>query len=396
MTTLRDAVGTDGLFTDGDWILSENMSPAGTIGVIQLKHVGVGEFVKKDFHFITDETFTALKCTEVLPGDILVSRMADPIARACILPRLPFRAVTAVDVSILRPDPKVSNSRYIAHICNSPIVQRQAIAATRGTTRPRITRAELEEIKIPLPGLQEQTCIVERLDRGDHLRRTRRYALNLCDEFVPSAFLEMFGDFRASVHKLEIVELESVSEIVSGVTKGQRHNGRETVTVPYLRVANVQDGYLDLSEIKTITATIAEARDLVLRTGDILMTEGGDFDKLGRGAIWLGEIDNCIHQNHVFRVRLDQKRVLPVYFSSFLHSPYAKAHFLKCAKQTTNLASINMTQLRATPVPLPSPRDQAHFASVAAACATLRRNHVESLRQAEHLFQTLLHQAFNH
>jgi len=136
-----------------------------------------------------------------------------------------------------------------------------------------------------------------------------------------SVFLEMFGDVRGKT-KEEL--LGNISNIASGVTKGQNYNGRKTVEVPYLRVANVQDGYLDLSEIKTIQALPSEIEELRLKPGDVVMTEGGDFDKLGRGAIWRGEIENCIHQNHIFRVRLDTKKVMPEFFENYLLSPEAK------------------------------------------------------------------------
>jgi type I restriction enzyme S subunit len=111
MATLKEAAGTRGPFTDGDWILSDNMSEDGTIGVIQLKHVGVGDFLRKEFQFITEKIFKELGCTEVLPGDVLISRMADPLARACIVPPLPFRVVTAVDVTILRVDDVLNTYR---------------------------------------------------------------------------------------------------------------------------------------------------------------------------------------------------------------------------------------------------------------------------------------------
>jgi len=134
--------------------------------------------------------------------------------------------------------------------------------------------------------------------------------------------------------------------------------------------------------------------ELTLMPGDVLMTEGGDYDKLGRGAIWRGELSGCIHQNHVFRVRLDSEKVLPVFFAEFLRSSAAKSYFLSCAKQTTNLASINMTQLRATPLPVPPLTQQRAFAAVVREHERLRAVQRESLRQAEHLFQTLLHRAF--
>lgn len=172
MAILVDAIDEGGLMNDGDWILSENMDSNGSIGVIQLKHVGVGEFIDKDFSFITEETFFKLGCTEVLPGDILISRMADPIARACIVPRLPFRCVTAVDVTILRVGCN-SDPRYICYLCNSGIVRQQAERAVRGTTRARITRTELQNFPIPLPPLPEQKHIANILEKADRLRRVQ-------------------------------------------------------------------------------------------------------------------------------------------------------------------------------------------------------------------------------
>ena len=103
--------------------------------------------------------------------------------------------------------------------------------------------------------------------------------------------------------------LNQITEIVGGVTKGQKIPDQSpTREVPYLRVANVQRGYLDLAEIKRIRARESEIDMLLLKLGDILFTEGGDRDKLGRGWVWSGEIDECVHQNHVFRARLSQGR----------------------------------------------------------------------------------------
>jgi type I restriction enzyme, S subunit len=122
--------------------------------------------------------------------------------------------------------------------------------------------------------------------------------------------------------------------------------------VPYLRVANVQRGYLNLAEVKTIEATETEIRDLRLQRGDVLLNEGGDRDKLGRGWIWNDELRECIHQNHVFRVRPDRTRIEPKYLSYYTNT-HGQRYFLEQGKQTTNLASINLTKLGALPIPVP-------------------------------------------
>lgn len=152
--------------------------------------------------------------------------------------------------------------------------------------------------------------------------------------------------------------LGSIARIVSGVTLGSKENGSGGLEVPYLRVANVQDGYLDLAEIKTVRITRKELEQLRLQVGDVLMNEGGDFDKLGRGAVWSGEIEDCVHQNHVFRVRTDSSSLLPYFLAFYSESTFGKKYFLISSKQSTNLASINSTQLNAYPIALPLREEQ--------------------------------------
>src|SRR5579862_4022084 len=96
--------------------------------------------------------------------------------------------------------------------------------------------------------------------------------------------------------------LDAVAMIRTGLALGKR-DIKNPVRRPYLRVANVQDGHMLLDEIKHITVSADEVDRYLLMNGDILLTEGGDFDKLGRGTMWRGEIDGCLHQNHIFVVR---------------------------------------------------------------------------------------------
>jgi type I restriction enzyme, S subunit len=152
--------------------------------------------------------------------------------------------------------------------------------------------------------------------------------------------------------------MDAVTDLASGVTKGRSLVGRKTTALPYLRVANVQAGFLDLKVIKTIDVPNDEIDEgLLLRGGDVLLTEGGDWDKLGRSAIWNGEVAPCTHQNHVFRAR-PLGAMDPRWISMFTNSPDGRSYFQSCAKRTTNLASINMTQLRACPVPVPPVAEQ--------------------------------------
>jgi type I restriction enzyme S subunit len=156
-------------------------------------------------------------------------------------------------------------------------------------------------------------------------------------------------------------------------------------------------GYLDLEEIKEILATDAEIAVLQLQPGDILLNEGGDRDKLGRGWIWEGQIPTCIHQNHVFRARLHSPDFQPKFISWYANS-FGQTYFFDEGKQTTNLASINMTKLKALPVPIPPTDEQRRIVQevdrqLSDTDATLRTIGI-ALGHADRLRQSILKRAF--
>lgn len=160
-----------------------------------------------------------------------------------------------------------------------------------------------------------------------------------------------------------VLSLIEVADIASGVTLGRKTKESNLISVPYLRVANVQDGHLDLTEIKQIEITNSELEKWRLTPGDLLLTEGGDLDKLGRGTCWREELPLCIHQNHIFRVRLDLSRYDPDFVSLQVGSEYGKAYFLKHAKKTTGIASINKKVLSAFPLISPPLNKQRQIAA---------------------------------
>lgn len=155
----------------------------------------------------------------------------------------------------------------------------------------------------------------------------------------------MFGDPMTNPNGWIFKPLKEVADIGSGVTKGRKLDGQQTVELPYLTVSNVQDGHLNLTKVKSIRIKPTEIEKYQVLHGDFLMTEGGDPDKLGRGAIWNGDIEVCLHQNHVFKVRCNREEPLLEYLRSFVGSYYGKGYFLRVAKQTTGIASINKTQI---------------------------------------------------
>lgn len=196
----------------------------------------------------------------------------------------------------------------------------------------------------------------------------------------------------------ELDRLCNLAHIGGGVTKGRKIKNQNTMTLPYLRVANVQDGYLDLSEIKEIEAVPEDLEKYGLMPGDILFTEGGDRDKLGRGSVWMGEIENCIHQNHIFRARLFSSKILPEYVSLATKSAQSRNYFFKNASQTVNLASINMTSLGNLPIPIPPFEEQKEIIrrvnGLYHLADQLERHYQKAKTHIDNLTQSILAKAF--
>ena len=240
----------------------------------------------------------------------------------------------------------------------------------------------------------EQKSICNILDKATEIIRARQHQLSALDDLIKARFVEMFGDPLLNPMNWKEEKLEEIADIVSGITKGRKVQSTDLYEVPYMAVSNVKDGYIDWTTVKTILATQAEIDQYRLLPNDVLMTEGGDPDKLGRGAIIHEPPSDCIHQNHIFRVRLDQSRITPEFMGQYLQHQKAKRYFLGCAKQTTGIASINMKQLRALPMLMPPIGLQREFAAFVAQIDKSKSVIQKSLDETQLLFDSLMQQYF--
>lgn len=185
---LRDIVKPDlSGFLDGDWILTEDLNTKNEIRLIQLADIGVGIFLDKTSKWISKKRATELNCTYLETGDILVSRMANPIARACLFPSLPYLCITAVDVAIVRVNKEKFSQDYIVYLFNSAPVRKQADIWASGTTRKRISRLNLEKIKITFPSISFQIKIaklMQLLDESIHIKQELLKHLEILKEIL--------------------------------------------------------------------------------------------------------------------------------------------------------------------------------------------------------------------
>lgn len=211
-----------------------------------------------------------------------------------------------------------------------------------------INSSMLQQVPMPILREEEQHRIV-----STHAAFERRIAvLERTRGKLSAAEAALSADALTPRPHWEWVKVEAVAEVVAGVTLGSEPSGDGTSELPYLRVANVLDGRIDTAEVKTVRILDTQLERFALRKGDLLLTEGGDLDKLGRGAVWDGRIEPCLHQNHVFRIRCGD-RMDPEFLALYTGSPEGRSYFQRVGKQTTNLASINSTQVKAMEVPVP-------------------------------------------
>lgn len=248
-----------------------------------------------------------------------------------------------------------------------------------GSTRDKLTQDDMKSIALVIPGSPDEAsqavahldretaridALVAKKTRFIELLREKRQALithAVTKGLDPNVKMKDSGvEWLGEVPEhWEVKRLKFVATVQTGIAKGKDNADKDTVEIPYLRVANVQDGYLDLDEVATLEVSSADLSRYLLQPGDVLMNEGGDFDKLGRGHVWHGQIDPCIHQNHVFAVRPHSVR--PEWLNAYTSSSAAQFYFMGRSKQSTNLASISSSNLMELPVPLPGDDEQCQI-----------------------------------
>jgi type I restriction enzyme S subunit len=363
------------------------------IPFLRTGNVGSGRLNLKDIRYVTKEFHLKNKKSALKAGDVLVTRVISNEVNCGVVPD-ELGEANCGNVILIRPGARLV-SAYIVHLIRNPNVQRALIQRRVGSAQSVVNTSVLKAWKIPVISTVEQKRIAEVLDRAEELRSKRREAIAQLDILTQAIFIEMFGDPVTNPKGWDADKtLGEIADIVSGITKGRKLNGQSVREVPYLAVVNVQDRMLDLSVIKTIEAKEDEIARYRLQVNDLILTEGGDPDKLGRGTLWNGELPECIHQNHIYRVRITSNQIHPLFLNWLIGSQRGKKYFLKQAKQTTGIATINMRQLRGFSLLIPPFDLQKEFARRLEAVEKLKAVHRASLSELDTLFASLQHRAF--
>jgi type I restriction enzyme S subunit len=271
--------------------------------------------------------------------------------------------ICSTGFNVVLPVEKKLSPKFTYYTLISEGVRQYFEAAAKGVGYPAVDDKDFDSFLMPVPSLPEQQRIAAYLDASctaiDAAVSAKRRQIEALDgvrkDIIQKAVTRGIEEHPALkktgnvwMNKLpvtwELVSLKRISEVQTGLTLGKAYEG-PLIERPYLRVANVQDGHLNLQDVTTIEVPEEVARRVQLRSGDVLMTEGGDLDKLGRGTVWSGEIPDCLHQNHIFAIRCFKHKLMPAFLAYLTASRYGRDYFEATGKRTTNLASTNSTKV---------------------------------------------------
>ena len=316
-------------------------------------------------------------------GDILVSTVRTYLrAVACVNEhRLPQIASTGF--LVLQADTSKIHPHFLMYSVLSDNFICKVEANSVGISYPAINASQIVHFKLPIPQLSEQFLLVTYLDRQcseidallsknlssiEDYKKLKQAVITQAvtkgvrgEREMKNSGVEWIGEIPNEWRK---TQLRHCAAIKSGITLGKSYS-KDTILIerPYLRVANVQGGYVDLNDLATIEVTPDEDLKYRLHSGDVLMTEGGDRDKLGRGCVWHGEIEPCLHQNHVFAVQTNETILLPEFLEYLTASDVGRSYFDVTAIKTTNLACTSCSKVLAFTIPLPPIEEQIEIVS---------------------------------
>lgn len=322
--------------------------------IVGLEHITPEEVTLSNWDTDTENTFTK----QFRKGDMLFGRRRAYLKKAA---QAPFDGICSGDITVIRAKEDLLLPELLPFIIQNDRLFEFAVGKSAGSLSPRVKWENLKNYTFDLPPIEEQGKLAEVLWSINDTLQAYQNLLAQTDALMQAQFVEMFGDPQFNPRNNNISKLSEISIIMSGITKGRKTKAALLTSVPYICTANVQNGYIDWSETKYIEATQDEIEKYSLFSDDVLIIEGGDPDKVGRGCLAGVVPEKCIYQNHVFRVRVNKELIYPEFFAKYILLPYTKSYFLSCAKQTTGIATINKKQLSNLMVMYPPLEEQSTY-----------------------------------
>ena len=275
------------VFSDGDWIESEDQSDKG-IRLVQTGNIGEGLYFEKEERakYVSEETFESLKCTEIYPGDILISRLPEPVGRACIIPQKKERMITAVDCTICRVDESIVSKEYLCYFMRSNAYYTKLLGSVTGTTRKRISKKNLGNIELEIPPKEEQTDVVSQLECLINVINSRNKELQLLDDIIKARFVEMFGEPRINPNKYPTKMIKDTCIVITGNTPSRKVDEYYGDAIEWIKTDNIVSGLLYPTVASESLSDSGKAVGRTVDAGAILMAcIAGSVASIGRVCI---------------------------------------------------------------------------------------------------------------
>lgn len=378
---------------DGDWIEKKNQSTKG-IRLIQTGNIGCGEYRDKSekAKYISEETFRTLKCTEVVAGDILVSRLPDPVGRACIVPYLSTKCITAVDCSIVKLNPKIISAKWFIYYTLSAEYKTKVIAECSGTTRDRISRKKLSVISLPIPPLAEQERIVEILDREferiDALKVNAEHNLQHAKDLFQSALKQELQPKEG----WDISTLGDVCDIQGGSTPKRTEKAFwDNGTYPWFTVEDIREQGRIITNTKQKITKLAWDKLRVFPKNTVLLCCTASL-----GEYALTKIPLTSNQQFNGLSIKDENLLNPMYLLHYCSTLKDKLFTLSGKTTIDFVATGKVKQIE---ISFPSLVEQgkvvARLDKLKEHCTALEENYTKTIALCDDMKQALLRKAFN-
>ncbi|NEB66694.1 hypothetical protein G3I39_06425 [Streptomyces fulvissimus] len=340
--------------------------------------------------YVSTAKAAELKAHQVLPGDILITKMGDPPGDVTIYDGDVPGIITA-DCIRLRPTVGFDR-KYLVHSLRTPNARRQIDAITTGAAQKKVSLDRFRtRLHIAAPSLANQKRIAAVLDQVDTLRAKRRQAITLLDDLEQSIFLDAFGDPMRVAWSAETVADAGVVQL--GRQRAPKYQtGQHSRS--YLRVANVFEDRIDFDDVLQMDFDDSDFQKYCLKPGDILLNEGQSTELVGRPAMWRGERDGFCFQNTLVRFQACD-RVLPEYALAVFLRYFRTGEFAKISSKTSSVAHLGAARFAKMPFHIPPMESQEKFRELASVVRQQRERNAEHLATLDELFTSLQHRAFS-
>ena len=382
------------VFTDGDWIESKDQSDDG-IRLVQTGNIGEGIYLEKEARakYISEETFEKLKCTEIFPGDILVSRLPDPVGRACIIPEKEERMITAVDCTICRPNESIISKEYLCYFMRSSAYYKRLLGSVTGTTRKRISRKNLGNVELEVPSKERQMDVVEQLDCLVKVIESRKQELQLLDNLIKARFVEMYGNPVINEKRWRQKSLgEITTKIGSGATPKGGKGAYQEEGITLIRSMNVHNGLFEYRELAHISDEQAAKLDNVaIEENDVLLNITGA--SVARSCVVPNKILPARVNQHVCIIRC-KEYINPVFLNKLLIDDNYQDLLWSVAGAGATREAITKQQVERLQIIMPPVELQNEFVRF---CNQVDKSKVavqKALDETQLLFDSLMQQYF--